>query len=717
MFPSINNNDPSFSIIDDSNGNNQAHEKNHAEIRQYCNKENVSNSLKSSIKNGSDEMDGGRFVKINYHGNVQPTKDVIGSYGGVLGTLGSPKLTKKKKGRRNTNNNDTNEPSNQSLRKGRMEGIKLPPIEHHGKLQNLVNSNRESDSESILNIDSFRCISKYNNHHVDNDERSENSAPSREHHICLKKKTPLKKSIQTNFLSPVSKCMSIDESSTVSHFDLEKVVPSHITNSPFSIVSHLETPTMKASITSSYYDTNHSNLDVDETDHDEDTTSRTTSSRVESVSAVEVDDSKCHSSTTNQSASSSEISVYIPRYGKMSNKLAVDDTIDDDYNSDDSLEDDDVDYVENEMDDNYSYRGSTDTDDSDSKTGIVDESFYGKTISMHPDQIDCSFNENSRNCEIEQTFLNSSTVHSNTICSDTESEASDDELSTSKLQTSSRNELKSYKEKIIDITSTTASLTFSTVKEEKSLLINLSSNGENDTLEVTILADSLEQENDNLDRESSRTSNISFPEDKMQTKSVATEDKSLSSSTHRSSKKKLENNTDDALHKMKRTSKEGKDEKIKWTLGPKIGVGTFGVVHMGMNTRTGKLMAVKKLSIPFKSMISTSQNKNMLEDLQDEIELMKSLDHINIVRYIGSEVNVQKNRIFIFQEWIPGGSVAALLHKFGPFSIRVIKTYLTQILNGLEYLHSCRILHRDIKGGNILINDDGVVKVRKFIIM
>ena len=253
------------------------------------------------------------------------------------------------------------------------------------------------------------------------------------------------------------------------------------------------------------------------------------------------------------------------------------------------------------------------------------------------------------------------------------------------------------------------------MKEGKSSLLNTSSNDENDTLEVTVLDESLEKENDNLDMKNSRSSGLSRQEGKIKTKSLAYEDKSISRSTHRLSQKSSGNIPSDALEKNNCTSKVNKGEKIKWTLGPKIGVGTFGVVHMGMNTRTGKLMAVKKLSIPFKSIISSSQNKSMLKDLQDEIELMKSLDHTNIVRYIGSEVNVQKNRIFIFQEWIPGGSVAALLHKFGPFSIRVIKTYLSQILNGLDYLHSCRILHRDIKGGNVLINDDGVVKVRKSI--
>lgn len=140
----------------------------------------------------------------------------------------------------------------------------------------------------------------------------------------------------------------------------------------------------------------------------------------------------------------------------------------------------------------------------------------------------------------------------------------------------------------------------------------------------------------------------------------------------------------------------------QWTIGSRIGVGSFGVVHVGMNKRNGSLMAVK--SIPMKPEIMT--------DVRREIELLKTLNHTNIVRYYGAEIN--GSDLHIFQEWVAGGSVTDLLSKFGPFSFSVIQVYAEQILRGLEYLHSNDILHRDIKGSNILVSDEGIVKLADF---
>lgn len=152
-------------------------------------------------------------------------------------------------------------------------------------------------------------------------------------------------------------------------------------------------------------------------------------------------------------------------------------------------------------------------------------------------------------------------------------------------------------------------------------------------------------------------------------------------------------------HKNKR---EGSVRRGKWALGQKIGIGSFGVVHVGMNMQTGKLMAVKSIELA----------PSAMKDIRCEIDVLKSLEHINIVRYLGAERDEKK--LHIFQEWVPGGSVTDLINKFGAFPISVVQSYLSQILTGLAYLHQNGILHRDIKGGNVLITDHGIVKLADF---
>jgi serine/threonine protein kinase len=109
---------------------------------------------------------------------------------------------------------------------------------------------------------------------------------------------------------------------------------------------------------------------------------------------------------------------------------------------------------------------------------------------------------------------------------------------------------------------------------------------------------------------------------------------------------------------------------------------------------------------------SVRMERAIMKDARREIDLLKFMVHKNIVRYFGSEID--KTHLYIFQEWVAGGSLTGLLSKFGPFAIAVVRSYLSQLLDGLIYLHENGIMHRDIKGSNILVSDEGVVKVADF---
>ncbi len=79
-------------------------------------------------------------------------------------------------------------------------------------------------------------------------------------------------------------------------------------------------------------------------------------------------------------------------------------------------------------------------------------------------------------------------------------------------------------------------------------------------------------------------------------------------------------------------------------------------------------------------------------ELEGEVRLLRRLSHPNIVRYIGTERTPAA--IHIFLEYVPGGSIASLLAKFGSFAESVVRVYTRQVLTGLEYLHAHGIIHR-----------------------
>ncbi|CAD8144008.1 unnamed protein product [Paramecium octaurelia] len=161
---------------------------------------------------------------------------------------------------------------------------------------------------------------------------------------------------------------------------------------------------------------------------------------------------------------------------------------------------------------------------------------------------------------------------------------------------------------------------------------------------------------------------------------------------------------DNKEEELERHSLKSTSDIHNWEQGEVLGQGAFGKVVMGLQ-KNGQIMAVKQVFIQ-------NQIDDKVRQLQKEIEMLSKLQHPNIVRYIGCE---QKNQfINIFLEYVSGGSVSTLLERFGCFRERLIKTYLKQILLGLSYLHARNVIHRDIKGGNILIDNSGRCKLADF---
>ncbi|KAM3147410.1 hypothetical protein pb186bvf_000661 [Paramecium bursaria] len=125
-------------------------------------------------------------------------------------------------------------------------------------------------------------------------------------------------------------------------------------------------------------------------------------------------------------------------------------------------------------------------------------------------------------------------------------------------------------------------------------------------------------------------------------------------------------------------------------IGKEIQSGTYGKVFIGF--LDGRFIAVKQVQ---------DQKCN------DELDIHTQLKHKNIVQCYGY--------IYGWYEIFDvAGSIADRLKIFGRFNEQLMKRFTIQILEGLEYLHSQKIVHRDLKGANILTNQRGHVKISDF---
>ncbi|KAG5232480.1 mitogen-activated protein kinase kinase kinase [Salix suchowensis] len=150
---------------------------------------------------------------------------------------------------------------------------------------------------------------------------------------------------------------------------------------------------------------------------------------------------------------------------------------------------------------------------------------------------------------------------------------------------------------------------------------------------------------------------------------------------------------------------------IRYRKGELIGCGAFGHVYMGMNLDSGELLAIKQVLIAANG-ATRERAQAHIRELEEEVKLLQNLSHPNIVRYLGTVR--EEETLNILLEFVPGGSISSLLGKFGSFPEQVIRAYTKQLLLGLEYLHNNGIMHRDIKGANILVDNKGCIKLADF---
>ncbi|KAK8686839.1 hypothetical protein V6N13_125856 [Hibiscus sabdariffa] len=147
------------------------------------------------------------------------------------------------------------------------------------------------------------------------------------------------------------------------------------------------------------------------------------------------------------------------------------------------------------------------------------------------------------------------------------------------------------------------------------------------------------------------------------------------------------------------------DPSTKYELLNELGKGSYGSVYKARDIRTSELVAVK--------VISLTEGEEEYEEIRGEIEMLQQCSHSNVVRYFGSYPG--EEYLWIVMEYCGGGSIADLMNDTEePLEETQIAYICREALKGLDYLHSIFKVHRDIKGGNILLTEQGEVKLGDF---
>lgn len=140
----------------------------------------------------------------------------------------------------------------------------------------------------------------------------------------------------------------------------------------------------------------------------------------------------------------------------------------------------------------------------------------------------------------------------------------------------------------------------------------------------------------------------------------------------------------------------------KYRILSPLGSGGFGSVYLAEDTWIDKKVAIK---VPHR------QNLDFGE-LVREPRLLASLSHPNIVTVLTAEK--QDDVFFIVMEYVPGDTLEAVIEREGTLDLPKALDYTCQICNAMDHAHKQGIIHRDLRPGNVLVTESGMVKVADF---
>jgi len=148
----------------------------------------------------------------------------------------------------------------------------------------------------------------------------------------------------------------------------------------------------------------------------------------------------------------------------------------------------------------------------------------------------------------------------------------------------------------------------------------------------------------------------------------------------------------------------------KYIMGDVLGEGSYGKVKEAMNSEDLCRLAVKILT---KRKLRRIPNGE--QNVTREIALLKQLKHPNVVQLVDVLYNDEKQKMYLVMEYCVGGLQEMVDYQPDKrMPLFQAHGYFRQLVDGLEYLHSCRVIHKDIKPGNLLLSLDQTLKISDF---
>ncbi|KAG2313103.1 hypothetical protein Bca4012_027678 [Brassica carinata] len=139
----------------------------------------------------------------------------------------------------------------------------------------------------------------------------------------------------------------------------------------------------------------------------------------------------------------------------------------------------------------------------------------------------------------------------------------------------------------------------------------------------------------------------------------------------------------------------------------KIGQGTYSSVYKARDLETGKIVAMKKVRF-------VNMDPESVRFMAREILILRKLDHPNVMKLEGLVTSRLSSSLYLVFEYMEHDLAGLAATPGIKFSESQIKCYMQQLFRGLEHFHRRGILHRDIKGSNLLVNNEGVLKIGDF---